>query len=54
MSLLSGLKKIFGKKDPFAPPNECKLNYKEKESTIIFFSILGCIIVISAILYIIY
>mgnify|MGYP000853347087 CR=1 FL=1 len=53
MSLLNGLKKIFAKKDPFTPPNEFKLNSKEKQSVITLFSILGCIILISAILYII-
>jgi len=54
MSLLNGLKKIFAKKDPFAPPNEFKLNHKERESVIILFSILGCIVLISTILCIIY
>ena len=50
MSLLSGLKKIFAKKDPCTPPNEFKLNHKEKGSVIILF-ILGCIVLISTILY---
>jgi hypothetical protein len=54
MSIASGLKKLFMRKERFAPPNEYKLNKKEKESIIVFFSILGCIVIISILFYIIY
>ncbi|NLI61485.1 MAG: hypothetical protein GX375_08660 [Clostridiales bacterium] len=53
MPVVSGLKKIFTKKDRFAPPNESKLNPKEKESVIVFFSLIGCIVIITAVLCII-
>jgi|CZCB01.1.fsa_nt_gi hypothetical protein len=54
MSLASGLKKLFGKRDRFAPPNEFRLNHKEKESVIVFFSLLGCIIIIFTLLIALY
>ena len=37
MSLANGLRKLFRKRDRFAPPNEFRLNHKEKESVIVFF-----------------
>ena len=54
MSLASGLKKLFGKRDRFAPPNEFRLNHKEKESVIVFFSLLACIIVVFILLVVLY
>jgi hypothetical protein len=50
MELLSGLKKIFGKRDRFAPPNQYILTSKEKEAVIVLFSLLGCILLVAAIL----
>ena len=54
MPFVSGLKKIFMKKDRFMPPNEFRLTHKEKECMIILFSLLGCITIVSAVLLIIY
>ncbi|MFY9175905.1 MAG: hypothetical protein WBI74_06225 [Caldicoprobacterales bacterium] len=53
MNLVRGLRKIFARKDPYTPPNEFKLNEKEKRSVILLFSILGCVAVISTLLYVI-
>ncbi|HZJ56787.1 MAG TPA: hypothetical protein VFD89_00920 [Clostridia bacterium] len=54
MSLANGLKKIFRKRDRFAPPNEFRLNQKEKESIIVFFSLVGCIAIIFTLLVALY
>ncbi len=54
MTVVNGLKKIFKKKDRFAPPNEFKLTPKEKESMIVLFSVLGCVTILSIVLLITY
>jgi len=46
MALLYGLKKLFSKHRKFAPPNEYRLTPKERESVIVFFSIIACSILV--------
>lgn len=46
MDLLKGLKKIFGKHDRFAPPNQRILTSREREAVIVLFSLLGCALLI--------
>ena len=53
MSLASELKIVWETRR-FAPPNEFRLNHKEKESVIVFFSLLGCIIIIFTLLIALY
>lgn len=46
MELLYGLKKLFSRHKKFAPPNEYRLTPKERESVIVFFSIIiSCLLV---------
>jgi len=47
MALLYGLKKLFSKHREFAPPNEYRLTPRERESVIVFFSVvISCLLVV--------
>jgi|GEM_PF-6687745 len=50
MYLLSGIRKIFAKRDLYASPNDYLLNSKEKESVIVFFSTLFIVGIIAVVL----
>lgn len=52
MDLLRGLKKIFGRHDRFAPPNQRILTSREREAVIVLFSLLGCTTLITLVLLI--
>ncbi len=47
MELLYGLKKLFSRHRKFAPPNEYRLTPRERESVIVFFSVvISCLLVV--------
>jgi hypothetical protein len=54
MAFLCGLKKLLSRHKKFAPPNEYRLTPKERESVIVFFSILICCLLVVLILKMIY
>ncbi|SFQ06885.1 hypothetical protein SAMN05444406_11125 [Caldicoprobacter faecalis] len=54
MTLLYGLKKLFSRHRKFAPPNEYRLTSKERESVIVFFSVVICCLLVVLALKMIY